>query len=372
MKQVMTVFSFTMRDGMRKKAFRISTVLILLLILGLCSLPRLLGSTEPDVSAPPVSAETTKTCYVIDENGLIPGAAEALHIAFTDTEFVAGQADNLAGYKADIAENPALSLIEITKTDGTPSLNVITKDFMSGINAAGAAETLSRAYVKVQLAAQGVSESAVDLSPLPYTAAAAGHMELSGYILGILLIVLMFYAVYYYGYGVSMSVATEKTSRVMETLVVSAKPSRILIGKCLGMGALGLIQFSVILLFSAFCYQLLIPADFLLMGMPLSLSAFTVSSAVLVLVYFVLGYSLYAVMNAVSGALVSKIEDLNSAMMPVMLIAGFTFVVSVLPITPVRAGVQAVMRQAASSRRKFCRSRRMDSQYGCFPSHCIR
>jgi len=40
--------------------------------------------------------------------------------------------------------------------------------------------------------------------------------------------------IYVYGYGVAMSVATEKSTRVMETLIVSAKPSRILIGKCIG------------------------------------------------------------------------------------------------------------------------------------------
>ena len=66
----------------------------------------------------------------------------------------------------------------------------------------------------------------------------AGQMDLSGYALGLILTVLMFFAIYYYGYGVSMSVATEKASRVMETLVVSAKPSRLLIGKCLAMGCL--------------------------------------------------------------------------------------------------------------------------------------
>jgi ABC-2 type transport system permease protein len=69
----------------------------------------------------------------------------------------------------------------------------------------------------------------------------------------------------------------------------------------------------------------MIPGDFTLMGMPLSLSAFTAVSALLIIVYFILGYSLYSVMNAVCGASVSKIEDLNSAMMPVMMIAMISF-----------------------------------------------
>ena len=70
---------------------------------------------------------------------------------------------------------------------------------------------------------------------ISYTTVPAGKMDVTGYSLGIVLTLLMFFAVYFYGYGVAMSVASEKTSRVMETLVVSAKPSRIF-GKCVAMG----------------------------------------------------------------------------------------------------------------------------------------
>jgi ABC-2 type transport system permease protein len=176
---------------------------------------------------------------------------------------------------------------------------------------------------------QGVSDEmiAVSQSILPTTTEMVGSMDFSGYLLGIMLLILMFFAIYYYGYGVSMSVANEKASRVMETLIVSAKPSHVLIGKCLAMGALGLAQLSSFLLLGAIGYQLLVPKGFLIAGMPLSLSAFTLSSAVLVLVYFVFGYSLYALMNAVCGAVVDKIEDLNSAMMPVMFISMVSFYV---------------------------------------------
>mgnify|MGYP000594530332 FL=1 len=67
-------------------------------------------------------------------------------------------------------------------------------------------------------------------------------MNLTEYVVGLLLTFVMFFAVYYYGYGVAMSISSEKTSRVMETLIISAKPSKILIGKCLAMGVLGLLQ----------------------------------------------------------------------------------------------------------------------------------
>lgn len=152
-----------------------------------------------------------------------------------------------------------------------------------------------------------------------------GKMDMTGYVLGIVLTMIVFFAVYYYGYGVAMSVAAEKTSRVMETLIVSAKPSRILLGKCLGMGVLGLFQMGLFLLVGGAGFALLVPEDFTIMGMPLALSSFTVPSALLVLVYFLLGYALYAMLNSVCGATVSRAEDLNSAMMPTVLISVISF-----------------------------------------------
>ena len=59
--------------------------------------------------------------------------------------------------------------------------------------------------------------------------------------------------------------------------------------------------------------------------MDLAVSGFTPKTLVFLIIYFILGYALYAVMNSVCGAAVSKMEDLNSAMMPVsiLVIIGF-------------------------------------------------
>lgn len=146
-------------------------------------------------------------------------------------------------------------------------------------------------------------------------------MDVTGYILGLVVVFIMFFAVYYYGYGVAMSVASEKTSRVMETLVVSAKPSRILIGKCLAMGVLGLLQMAAIIVFAVICYTVFVPKNFNISGVAISFSSITPFNVLILMVYFILGYALYAVMNSVCGAAVSKVEDLNSAMMPVMFIS---------------------------------------------------
>ena len=128
-------------------------------------------------------------------------------------------------------------------------------------------------YVSELLAKAGVPEETAALALMPLSAQTVmlGKMDMTGYILGLALTMVVFFAVYYYGYGVAMSVASEKTSRVMETLIVSAKPSRILLGKCLGMGVIGLCQLGLFLLVGGAGFTLLVPKDFTVMGMPLCL-----------------------------------------------------------------------------------------------------
>lgn len=348
MKQIWTVFVFTLKDAARKKAFKISTFILLLVIFAACLIVNLTSSggesaegaagattagTESETASGAAEEEAGQditpegVCYYVDEDAAIPGGMEALQAALPTYQVKQGDAAQLGAYRSEIAENDEVSLVLVQQTQGSPAVTVVTKDVLSGVNNSDVSDALNQQYIVNQLEAQGVTgDVAATLNfEIPVAVEIAGEMDLSGYVLGIVIVMLMFFAIYYYGYGVSMSIATEKTSRVMETLVVSAKPSRILIGKCLAMGALGLLQMAGVMLFAALCYHFLIPDNFTLMGMPLSLSSFTLTRAVIILAYFILGYALYAVMNAVCGASVSKIEDINSAMMPVVLIAMISF-----------------------------------------------
>ncbi len=333
MKQIWTICCYTIRDAVSKKAFKISTALILALVLILCALPSIIESFSDDEDVTESTSQEFEddgaVLYYQDEAGLIPGAEEylaAFYEGVTVTPCTAAEAESL---RSEIAEDDTKVLVCVTEQEGLPSLTVVTKSFLSAFDTDTLAQILSTLYITSVLDDMGLGEEIITLAQaeLPCTVEQAGNMELGGYTLSIVLTLLIFMAIYYYGYGVSMSVATEKTSRVMETLVVSVKPSRILLGKCLGMGLVGLMQYALVLLTAAAGYQLLVPEDFNLMGEPLSFDSLTPASTALLTVYFLLGYALYAAMNAVCGAMVSKIEDLNSAMMPVMMISILSFYV---------------------------------------------
>lgn len=322
MKQIFTVFAFTLKDAIRKKAFIISTAIILVLIIGGSAALAIFmgGSDEPDEGTD--ATPQKNVCYYLDEHNLIPGAAQALTVLYDVKEIAPEEKEDVI---AQIKEDKSISLLEVGVKNSQPLVTVYSKDFMSGAgaNISTVSQIINEVHSMNVLVDSGVDSDLVILSrqPVQYETVFAGEMNTSAYVIGIVFTLLMFFAIYYYGYGVAMSVATEKTSRVMETLIVSAKPSRILLGKCFGMGVLGIIQFAMIVLTGAVCLKFIIPSELLTQGSEFSLSVLNVETVAVMFVYFVLGYSLFAVMNAVSGALVSKIEDLNSAMMPVMLLS---------------------------------------------------
>lgn len=322
MKQIFTVFAFTLKDAIRKKAFIISTAIILSLIIGGSAVLAIFMGSSDETDEGTDAAPEKNICYYLDEHDILPGAAEALTVLYDVKEITSAEKEDVV---AQIKEDKSISLLEVSAKNSQPLVTVYSKDFMSGVgaNISSVSQIINEVHSMNVLVNSGVDPDLVILSrqPVQYETVFAGEMNTSAYVIGIVFTLLMFFAIYYYGYGVAMSVATEKTSRVMETLIVSAKPSRILLGKCFGMGVLGIIQFAMIVLTGGLCLKFIIPSELLTQNSEFSLSVLSAETVAVMFVYFVLGYSLFAVMNAVSGALVSKIEDLNSAMMPVMLLS---------------------------------------------------
>ena len=118
------------------------------------------------------------------------------------------------------------------------------------------------------------------------------------------------------GQTVAQGVTEEKSSRVVELLLTTVSPRRLLAGKVLGIGLLGL-------------GEVLLAGGAALLAGDLAGGAGLPSSApkavALVVLWFVLGYAFYSVAFAAAGALVSRQEDLQTAMLPIngLLIGAF-------------------------------------------------
>jgi len=136
-------------------------------------------------------------------------------------------------------------------------------------------------------------------------AADAGKSFLGAYLMAFVL----YFAVVFYGVNVAQSVVAEKTSRVFEVLLASAKPESLMMGKLLGVGAVGLTQMAVWIAF-----LILLSGSSLGMTLGLGgLAAFGVTPLRLVffVLYFLLGFFFYSALSAGLGASVSQESEVQ-------------------------------------------------------------
>jgi ABC-2 type transport system permease protein len=139
------------------------------------------------------------------------------------------------------------------------------------------------------------------------------------------LLFIIYFAVIMYANMIAMEVATEKSSRVMEILISSVSPIKQMFAKIIGIGLLSLTQLAVLLLVGYYSIKQNLATmeggffEFFGFG---NVPASTIVYAV---IFFILGYFLYATMAAFLGSLVSRIEDVQQMITPMtmLVVAGF-------------------------------------------------
>jgi len=171
------------------------------------------------------------------------------------------------------------------------------------------------------LVAAGLSDDQVDAAllqrPLPVEALepvdARRSESATVAFVGVLLLYGQLFA---YGYWVAAGVVEEKSSRVVEVLLATLRPSHLLRGKILGIGLLGLLQLLLIGLVALFASNAVGSLKF---------PSGAIATMGVVLVWFVLGFFFYAGLFAVAGSIVSRQEDLQTTMTPltILIIASF-------------------------------------------------
>ncbi len=169
------------------------------------------------------------------------------------------------------------------------------------------------------------------------------QLQASRVLLATLFIVLIFITMIIYGMWVASSVAAEKGSRVMELLVSAATPSQLLLGKVVGVGAAGLLQYVAILVpaLAVTAVQGRI-AGFVLgadatSGAPLA--GLTLPLLLAYGMFFVLGFLLYAFLYAAAGSLVSRLEDVQQLAMPMSFLSIAGYLAAILGLSSVDSPV---------------------------------
>jgi ABC-2 type transport system permease protein len=133
-------------------------------------------------------------------------------------------------------------------------------------------------------------------------------------------VLLLYGQLFGYGVWVATGVIEEKNSRVVEVLLSAIRARQLMAGKIAGIGVLGLLQLILIAIFAITLASVTGAID---------LPSDSFSAAALTVGWFVLGFAFYAAMFAVAGALVSRMEELQNAIVPINLLIFASFLISI-------------------------------------------
>lgn len=324
MRDLWTVTEFTMKEMLRRKSFIISTIIILVIIIVGINIPNILKLFTD-------SSETGERLLIVDSNNVFEGNLSSLEQMNTGYEVqISNENISFDDIKSKIENKEIDDAIIVEQTDNNIKIRYIVESttMMAGVpeNVISAINTI---YSNMQISKLGLTEEQIaSITPnFEYSLEQTDEQEVQGNVLAIMLLsIVLFYAIYFCAYQVSSSITTEKTSKIMETLVTSTSPKTIVLGKTIGIGIVGLLQVCLLVAVALItAYTCLEPGT---LDSILDMSNFTPYLAIITIIYFILGYVAYALMYALTGSTVSKPEDIQSANGPVAIIAVIGFYLS--------------------------------------------
>lgn len=326
MRDLWIVASYTIKDMLKKRTFIISNLVIFLIIIVGFNVPNILNMfNENDTSG---DSSLPKT-LIVDQENIFEGSLETLNTMNLGTQFeITNDEISIDEVKNKIINGDVDDAIIINESDNKVNVEYIVENMAMMNNEVPETVTnmLTSVYTNLQISKLGLTqEQLASITPnFNFELQQAEEQEVKGNILVIMLLSLvLFYAIYFCAYQVSNSITTEKTSKIMETLVTSTSPRTIVLGKTIGIGIVGLLQVIAIVAVALICAYACLPEGML--SSVLDLSQITPTLGILTVVYFILGYATYALLYALTGSTVSKPEDVQSANGPVAIIAVIGF-----------------------------------------------
>ena len=343
MKQFGTILKFELKSYFKNKIFVGVTVFLMLLIAGVMFFPRIsamlekrdseIASEQENSAAEIADGQETdnssgdSVIFVLTD---IPEYEDMIHQAFTeafpDCSVVTAEED-FAWIKEKVAEGLAECAFVIH--DLTSYTYYVDNLSMYDFNTETADEILKNLYSINAMSARGISpEEAAEIltSPVSHETESLGKNQAENFFYTYIMIFSLYIVILLYGQMVATNVATEKSSRAMELLITSAKPASMMFGKVIASCLAGLIQLTAVF-GSAFLFfnlnksfwadNTIITSIF---DMPLELLAY-------MLIFFVLGFFIYAFLFGAIGSTASKVEDINPSVMPLTILFVIAFIV---------------------------------------------
>ena len=323
MRDIFTVMKFTINDMIKRKSFIISTLIILILIVIGFNVPNLIKKFNGD--------NTGNKLLIIDSKNVFEGTLENLKQMDLGYEFEVTNEDlKFEDVKQKIEDKEIKEAIIINSENEKIKISYIVENTtMMNEIPEGCINALTSIYSSLKISKLGLTEEQLQsITPnFEFDLKQTEEKSANGNVFAMMMMsIVLFYAIYFCAYQVSSSITTEKTSKIIETLVTSTSPKTIVLGKTIGIGTVGLAQMILI-----FAIALISAKTFLepgLLDSILDMSNITPYLGIMTAIYFILGYLAYALLYALTGSTVSKPEDIQSANSPVAILAVIGFYLS--------------------------------------------
>ena len=253
------------------------------------------------------------------------GGSQALERPFSATA-------RALGVSATLTDVTDVSAGKAQVTAGT--LDVLVTGSSTAPTAVARKEVPSNVLSALSLAAEAARLSGAGLSPAAITSAMAvvpvqllqptSPRDTQNVVASLVLGILLWIALGQYGNMVAQGVVEEKATRIMEILLATIQPARLLAGKVIGIGLVGLLQLTIVGAAALVMVHVTNVA---------AIPALGVASILADLFWFLLGFLFYATAYAAVASLVSRQEEVQSAIAPIAIlqIAGYLLVYASLP-----------------------------------------
>jgi ABC-2 type transport system permease protein len=364
------VLKFTYIQTIKAKSFIVSTVIMVvimgLMIGGINFLPGLFSSESETIQIRDDEGNIIKLdalkidkVYIFDNSGLDTlNLDPALEIRKVDFEYI--NADDLRTTMDNITQSDlahVLAVIQVTDQGFSVDMSRPESTELIGSSDCFAllqvfdAEIRNANFVHLGIPPEDLARAYSWVNTRVNVGGEEPRSEIAEFIAGgatSLVSIILMVLIISFAQLTAQAIATEKASRVMELLLTSVKPLAVVIGKVLATTLVALTAVVAVGSVTAALFFLMAPFGLLgevtgmvdtidpeMMGIAAEMSSafagFTLLNIVLIVIIFVLGFLFYSLIAGLIGASVSKIEDLQTAMQPLVYISLLGFYLAYIP-----------------------------------------
>ena len=330
MKQLGKILKFELKGYLKNKIFVGFTLFLIAMIAVVMFLPNIISTISSD-RGDDASADRSVMLVYVEDAELTSIVNKYFVAAFTDYN-VEITSDGLSEIKNKIVSGEAeCAFVMSSASSYTYYVNNLS---MYDTNVSIANTVLQEVYRINTMIKEGLTSEQVGAIMSVQIAGSTetlGKDQAENFFYTYIMIFALYMVILLYGQMVATNVATEKSSRAMEVLITSAKPTAMMFGKVLASCIAGFTQLVLVFGTAILLYNVNKEA----LSNPLISSIFDIPVELFIylIVLFVLGFLIYAFLYGAVGSTASKLEDINTSVMPITYLFIIAFMVVIFSMT---------------------------------------